>query len=366
MKLKHRAPDYILLAAILSLICIGVVMVYSASTSLSYTLVGHAWHFILRQILWTVFGTIALYATSRINYRKWQQLADLGIVATIILLLLVWMPSIGVPIQGSSRWLDVGVVRVQPSELAKVTLTIWLADKLARRPGRLTSFVRGTLPLLTAVGLVALLILLQPDLGTAVAIVLVFGLVLFVAGLPLGQILGLGGVGAVLLAQLIRMAPYRFERYLAFLDPWKDPLDTGYQIIQSLYAIGTGGLFGRGWGGGLQKQFFLPAPHNDFIFSTIAEELGFIGGALLILLFAVVAVRGMRIALRAPDRFAALVATGITGMVVSQAMINVAVATASVPVTGITLPLVSYGGSSLLSIMASLGILLNISKHISE
>lgn len=366
MTVKHRAPDYILLAAILSLICIGVVMVYSASTSLSYALVGHAWHFILRQILWTVLGTIALYATSRINYRKWQQLAGLGIVGTILLLLLVWMPGIGVTIQGSSRWFDLGVVRVQPSEIAKVTLLIWLADKLARRPGRLTSFVRGTLPLLTAAGLVALLILLQPDLGTAVAIVLVFGLVLFVAGLPLGQILVLGGVGAVLLAQLIRRAPYRFERFLAFLDPWKDPLDTGYQIIQSLYAIGTGGLFGRGWGGGLQKQFFLPEPHNDFIFSTIAEELGFTGGVVLIFLFAVVAVRGMRIALRAPDRFAALVATGITGMVVSQAMINVAVVTASVPVTGITLPLVSYGGSSLLIVMASLGILLNISKHSSE
>ncbi len=366
MQVKRRSPDYILLAAILSLICIGVVMVFSASTSLSHALVGHQWHFIIRQILWTILGTLALYATSRINYRKWQQLAGLGLVCTIILLLLVWMPGLGVTIQGSSRWVNLGAVRVQPSEVAKVTLMIWLADRLARRPGRLISFVRGTLPLLAVAGLVASLILLQPDLGTAVAIVLVFGLVLFVGGLPLWQMLGLGGLGAVLLAQLIRIAPYRFERYLAFLDPWKDPLDTGYQIIQSLYAIGTGGLFGRGWGGGLQKQFFLPEPHNDFIFSTIAEELGFLGGGALIVLFAVVAVRGMRVALRAPDRFGGLVATGITSMVVSQAMINVAVVTASVPVTGITLPLVSYGGSSLLIVMSSLGILLNISKHISE
>jgi cell division protein FtsW len=366
MKMKHRSPDYILLAAIMSLICIGVVMVYSASTSLSYAMVGHEWHFIIRQILWTVLGTIALYAASRINYRKWQQLAGLGLVCTVILLLFVWMPGIGVTIQGSSRWINLGVVRLQPSEVAKVTLMIWLADRLARRPGRLTSFIRGTLPLLAVAGLIGSLILLQPDLGTAVAIILVFGLVLFVAGLPMTQTIALVGVGGVVLAQLIRMAPYRFERYMAFLDPWKDPLDTGYQIIQSLYAIGTGGLFGRGFGGGQQKRFFLPEPHNDFIFSTVAEELGFLGGALLIFLFAVLAVRGMRVALRAPDRFGSLLATGITSMVISQAMINIAVVTASVPVTGITLPLVSYGGSSLLIIMGSLGILLNVSKHISE
>ncbi|MBS3984646.1 MAG: putative lipid II flippase FtsW [Selenomonadales bacterium] len=366
MKMKHRSPDYILLAAIMSLICIGVVMVYSASTSLSYAMVGHEWHFIIRQILWTVLGTVALYVASRINYRKWQQLAGLGLVCTVILLLFVWMPGIGVTIQGSSRWINLGVVRVQPSEVAKVTLMIWLADRLARRPGRLTSFIRGTLPLLAVAGLIGSLILLQPDLGTAVAIILVFGLVLFVAGLPMTQTIALVGVGGVVLAQLIRMAPYRFERYMAFLDPWKDPLDTGYQIIQSLYAIGTGGLFGRGFGGGQQKRFFLPEPHNDFIFSTLAEELGFLGGALLIFLFAVLAVRGMRVALRAPDRFGSLLATGITSMVISQAMINIAVVTASVPVTGITLPLVSYGGSSLLIIMGSLGILLNVSKHISE
>lgn len=366
MKMKHRSPDYILLAAIMSLICIGVVMVYSASTSLSYAMVGHEWHFIIRQILWTVLGTVALYVASRINYRKWQQLAGLGLVCTVILLLFVWMPGIGVTIQGSSRWINLGVVRVQPSEVAKVTLMIWLADRLARRPGRLTSFIRGTLPLLAVAGLIGSPILLQPDLGTAVAIILVFGLVLFVAGLPMTQTIALVGVGGVVLAQLIRMAPYRFERYMAFLDPWKDPLDTGYQIIQSLYAIGTGGLFGRGFGGGQQKRFFLPEPHNDFIFSTLAEELGFLGGALLIFLFAVLAVRGMRVALRAPDRFGSLLATGITSMVISQAMINIAVVTASVPVTGITLPLVSYGGSSLLIIMGSLGILLNVSKHISE
>lgn len=366
MNVKRRSPDYILLAAILSLICIGVVMVYSASTSLSYALVGHEWHFIIRQILWTILGTIALYVASRINYRKWQQFAGLGVVCTVILLLLVWMPGIGVTIQGASSWLNLGVIRVQPSELAKVTLMIWLADRLAKRPERLTSFVSGTLPLLMVGGLISSLILLQPDLGNTVAIVLVFGMVLFVAGLPLAQILGLGGIGAVVLAQLIRIAPYRFERFMAFLDPWKDPLDTGYQIIQSLFAIGTGGLFGRGWGGGRQKMFFLPEPHHDFIFSTVAEELGFLGGSMLIALFAVVAVRGMRVALRAPDRFGGLLATGITTMVVSQAMINIAVVTASVPVTGITLPLVSYGGSSLLVVMGSLGMLLNISKHVSE
>jgi len=366
MKAKRHSLDYTLLVAILALLCMGLVMVFSASTSLSYTLVGHRWHFIVRQIMWTILGVVVLYATSRVNYRKWQSLTGLGIICTIILLLLVWMPGLGVTIQGSSRWIDLGIVRVQPSEIAKMTLIIWLADRLAKRTRRLTSFVFGTLPLLAVMGFIASLIVLQPDFGTAVAIMLAVGLMLFVAGLPWTQVLGLGGAGAALLAWLIRIAPYRFERYLAFLNPWKDPLDTGYQIIQSLYAIAMGGLAGRGWGGGLQKQFFLPEPHNDFIFSTIAEELGFIGGTVVIFLFALVAVRGVHVAMRAPDRFAALVAVGITGMVVSQAMINLAVAMGAVPVTGITLPLVSYGGASTVVVMASLGILLNISKHVIE
>jgi len=341
-------------------------MVFSSSISLSRALVGHQWHFIHRQILWTVLGAIAMFITSRLPYRNWQKLSTIGLIGTLVLLVLVWMPGVGVTVQGSSRWISLGLVRIQPSELAKVTLILWVADRLARRPGRLNSFWSGTLPLLIVVGAVAGLVLLQPDLGTAVAIVVAFALILFVAGLPLGQMLALGGVGAALLALFIRIAPYRMERFVAFLDPWKDPLDTGYHIIQSLYAIGTGGLFGRGWGSGWQKHFFLPEPHNDFIFATLAEELGFFGGSVLILLFIGVAARGMRVALRAPDRFAALVATGITAMIVAQAMMNFAVVTGSVPVTGIPLPLVSYGGSSLLIVMSSIGILVNISKYAQE
>lgn len=366
MKEKRHAPDYLLLAAILALVCLGVVMVFSASTSVSQSRFGNPWYLIRRQLLWAALGAGAMFLTSKINYWKWQQLSLLGLLGTVVLLLLVWVPGIGISVNGSSRWVSLGFTGVQPSEIAKVTLMIWVAQMITKNPERLKSFIRGTLPMLLVIGFLSGLVLLQPDLGTAVALAMVACLVLFAAGLPVAQMVFLGAVGASGIALAIIMAPYRMARFMTFLDPWKDPTDKGYQVIQSLYAIGPGGLFGRGLGKSLQKQFFLPEPHNDFIFAVTAEELGFIGGAALMLLFALIAIRGLRVAVRAPDRFSSLVATGITSMVVSQAMINFAVVTGSMPVTGIPLPLVSYGGSSLLIIMASLGILLNISKFCRE
>ncbi|MBS3950642.1 MAG: putative lipid II flippase FtsW [Peptococcaceae bacterium] len=366
MREKRHAPDYLLLAIVMALIGMGVVMVFSASTSVSHRLTGNPWFYIHKQLTWVFVGSIAMYFASHINYWKWQQLADLGIIVTVLVLVMVWVPGLGISVKGSSRWVDLGFTTMQPSEVAKVTLMVWSANMLATKPGRIKLFFKGTVPILAVTGLICGLVLLQPDLGTAVAIAWVVCVVLFAAGLPWGQIIATGSVGLGAIALAILVAPYRMARFMSFLDPWKDPSDTGYQIIQSLYAIGPGGLFGRGLGKSFQKQFFLPEPHNDFIFSVTAEELGFIGGAAVMILFLLIAIRGLRIAVRAPDRFSSLLATGITAMVVSQAIVNFAVVTGSMPVTGIPLPLVSYGGSSLSIIMGSFGVLLNISKFCRE
>jgi len=366
VKEKRHAPDYLLLAVVMTLVSIGVVMVFSASTSVSHRLVGNTWHYARRQLTWVVVGSIAMYLASRINYWKWQPLANLALGATILCLVLVWVPGIGITAKGSSRWVNLGFTTMQPSEVAKVTLMVWVSSMLSTKAERIKYFFKGTVPILAVTGLICGMVLLQPDLGTAVAIALVVCVVLFAAGLPWGQIIALAAGGAGAIAAAIYLAPYRMARFLAFLDPWKDPTDTGYQIIQSLYAIGPGGLFGRGLGKSLQKQFFLPEPHNDFIFSVTAEELGLIGGAAIIILFMLLAIRGLRIAVRAPDRFSSLLATGITAMVVSQAIVNFAVVTGSMPVTGIPLPLISAGGSSMSIIMGSFGVLLNISKYCRE
>jgi len=288
------------------------------------------------------------------------------LLATILLLLALYVPGVGFSVQGSTRWINLGLFNLQPSEIAKVTMVMWVAAFLARKADRLRSFTKGTMPVLLVTGLVAGLIFDQPDLGTAVAIVLVMCLVLFAGGLPWGQIISLGVLGIGLLAVGIKTADYRLERFMSFLNPWQDPLDTGYHIIQSLYAIGLGGIFGRGLGESIQKRFFLPEPHNDFIFAIISEEWGFIGGAVIIALFGAVAWRGLRIAARAPDKFSGLLATGLTSMIVSQAFINMGVVTGLMPVTGITLPFISYGGSSLLMVMGSAGVLLNISRFCRE
>lgn len=317
-------------------------------------------------MLWAIAGIVALTIASYINYRKWQQASTVLLLATILLLLALYVPGVGFSVQGSTRWINLGLFNLQPSEIAKVTMVMWVAAFLARKADRLRSFTKGTMPVLLVTGLVAGLIFDQPDLGTAVAIVLVMCLVLFAGGLPWGQIISLGVLGIGLLAVGIKTADYRLERFMSFLNPWQDPLDTGYQIIQSLYAIGLGGIFGRGLGESIQKRFFLPEPHNDFIFAIISEEWGFIGGAVIIALFGAVAWRGLRIAARAPDKFSGLLATGLTSMIVSQAFINMGVVTGLMPVTGITLPFISYGGSSLLMVMGSAGVLLNISRFCRE
>ncbi|MBT9135041.1 MAG: putative peptidoglycan glycosyltransferase FtsW [Firmicutes bacterium] len=366
MRTRSEHPDYILLVVILMLVTIGVMMVYSASFPLSLLRFDHQWHFVSRHLLWALFGVIAMIVASRINYWKWQQLSNVLLASTLLLLLLVFVPGIGVTVQGSTRWIGLGFFNMQPAEVAKIALVLWVAARLAQKERTLLNFWRGTIPIIVVTGIMAALVLRQPDLSTAVVLVLGAGFVLFAGGLPWGQILLLSGLGASALYLGITSAEYRLARFMTFLDPWKDPTDAGYQIIQSLYAIGLGGVFGRGLGASIQKHFFLPDPHNDFVFAVTSEEFGFFGGAVLIALFALLAVRGLRIAIRSPDKFGGFLATGITAMIVAQAFMNIAVVTGSVPVTGITLPLISYGGSSLVIVMGSLGILLNISKYCRE
>jgi cell division protein FtsW len=302
----------------------------------------------------------------KIDYRRFQKWATPFFALAVILLALVLIPGVGISIKGSSRWLGAGSLVFQPSEIAKLALVMFLAKNLATYPNQIKIFFRGFLPQLMVVGVICALILAQPDLGTAVAIAGTSYLLFFAAGARKTHLAGLALFGLVLVGVAIYVAPYRVERFTAFLNPWADPLDSGFQTIQSLYAVGSGRLFGMGLGQGRQKFLYLPEQHTDFIYAVLSEELGFIGAFFVLLLFFTFMWRGLKIALKAPDSFGALFDTGITIMVVLQALINIGVVTGILPVTGITLPLISCGGSSLTLNLLGIGILLNISQYAGE
>lgn len=264
---------------------------------------------------------------------------------------------------GSRSWIGVGAFSIQPSEFMKLAMIAFLAKYLSENQKNITSFKRGLLPALTLLFIAFGMIMLQPDLGTGTVMVGTCIAMIFVAGARVSHFIGLGVLGLAGFAALVLSAPYRMKRITSFLNPWEDPLGSGFQIIQSLYAIGPGGLFGLGLGQSRQKFFYLPEPQTDFIFAILAEELGFIGGSLVLLLFSLLLWRGVRIALGAPDLYGSFLAIGIICMVAIQVMINIGVVTGLMPVTGITLPFLSYGGSSLTLMLMAIGVLLNISKH---
>lgn len=365
MKFRRHAPDYLLLATIIAISGIGLLMVFSASTAVAHAKYGDQWYFLRRQLQWLLVGAVGMAVAMRINVWTLRKLAGLGLVAAVALIIMTFLPQFAVAAHGSARWVRIAGIQLQPSEVAKVALVLWAADRLARKGAKLRSLTRGSGAILLVTGVLGLMVAVH-DLGTAVAIVLVAGVMLFSAGVPMRHLIGMVTVALGGIAAMVWVAPYRLPRITSYRNPWLDPLDTGYHLIQSLYAIGSGGLLGRGLGKSLQKEFFLPEPHNDFIFSVLAEELGFLGALLVVGLFMLLAWRGIRTALRSPDKFSALLASGVTAMVVMQAAINIAVVTGSIPVTGITLPLVSYGGSSLLITLVSLGILLNITRYTKE
>ena len=359
-----RDSGWVLLAAIVAMLStIGLMMVLSASSVEALRSYGGAWVFFQRQAMWVAIGSVALIGTAALDYRLWRRAVLPLVGVSFVLLLLLLLPGVGITAGGSSRWLGTDSLRIQPSELAKLAVLLFGADLLSRRAELVGDWRMVMRPLLLTTGVVAGLVLLQPDMGTAMLMVLIVLVLLFVGGVPLLPMGGLGvvtGISAVILA---KAESYRWARVSSFRDPFGDFSHTGYQVAQSLVALGTGHVGGVGLGASRAKWGFLPNAHTDFIFAIVGEELGLIGTFLVVGLFATFAFVGVRTALRAPDRFGALVAAGVTAWVCGQAFVNMGAVTSILPVTGVPLPFVSFGGSSLVVTMGATGILLNIARQ---
>lgn len=363
MRKDHR-PDLVLLGAILALLGIGFIMVYSSSAVRGFIQFDDPYHYLKMEIMWVTIGLVALFLSMWVDLQWLRQFAKPALLLAIALLIAVKIPGIGRKVNGADRWIGLGPMSIQPSEVIKLSMVLMMSHLLALNPYKIKSFRKGVLPVLGLLGVIAGLIMLQPDLGTTLVIAATTFFMLIAAGARVSHILTLAGTGLGLVAVAIAAAPYRMRRIFAFLDPWADPLGNGYQTIQALLALGPGGLFGLGLGQSRQKFLYLPENHTDFIFAMIGEELGFIGATLIILLFFLFAWRGFRVAMRAPDAFTGFLAVGLTSMVSIQAMINMGVVSGLLPVTGITLPFISYGGTSLVFTMVGVGVLLNISREV--
>ncbi|MCR8641917.1 stage V sporulation protein E [Paenibacillus sp. N1-5-1-14] len=359
----RSAPDLWILITTLLILTIGVIMVYSASAVLAFHEFGDWYYYLKRQLIFAVLGVVAMFVTMNMDYWIWKKYAKIILLICFVFLVIVLIPGVGVVRGGARSWIGIGSFGIQPSEFAKMGIIMFLAKWLSEEQAKITEFTKGLLPPLGLVGLAFGLIMLQPDLGTGTVLVGTAVLMIFIVGARLRHLSYFAMAGVVGFIGLIIAAPYRMDRIMAFMDPWKYPKDEGYQIIQSLLAIGPGGLVGLGLGMSRQKYSYLPEPQTDFIFAIISEELGFIGGSFVLLLFTILVWRGMRVAITAPDTFGSLLAVGIVGMIAVQVIINIGVVIGMFPVTGITLPLVSAGGSSLTLMLTALGILLNISRY---
>jgi cell division protein FtsW len=356
-----------LMTAVLALVAIGVVMVYSASTVRSYLAGGDPGAQGIQQAIWAVLGLAAMYVASRIDFRLLRYLAIPAYIGSLALLILVLVPGIGSEAFGSRRWLVIpGVGSFQPAELAKLAICIYLAHWLDRRGKMARSFWNGLVPFTLLVAPGFLLIALEPDLGTSGVYAITALSVFFMAGANLLYLSGIGTAVAAAAVAMISSTPYQLQRVQTFLDPFRDPMASGYNTIQGLYALALGGLAGQGLGASKQKFLYLPAPSTDFIFAIIGEELGLVGTLTVVALFLLVAYHGYRIAIHAPDTFSGLLAAGITTWLVVQAGINMMVVTALLPVTGIPLPFISYGGSALTINLVAVGILLSISRETTQ
>jgi cell division protein FtsW len=362
---RKLKSDKLLFTATLLLVCTSVVMVYSASAVLALEKNHDPYLYLVKQATFALLGLLLVPIVMRVDYRTYRQpafiWAGVGIVALALVAVLF-----GRPVNGASRWLGVGPLGVQPSELAKIVVIMFVAAVLERRMDQLRESPKALLPIGVVLAVLVGLILAEPDLGTAVSLLMIAAVMLFASGISYKYVLALALTGIPALVVLVVTSPYRMRRILSFLNPWANPLTDGYQMVQSMIAVGTGGVTGRGLMGGVQKLFFLPEPHNDFIYSVIAEELGLIGATIVLACFCVITWRGLRTALRAPDRFGAFLAIGLTTMVAFQAFFNISVVLGLVPPKGIPLPFVSYGGSSLLINLVGMGILLNVSQHASS
>jgi cell division protein FtsW len=360
----RRTGLFMGMLAIVVLLCVlGLVMVMSASSVVGLYQFGSTWFFVKRQALWLAGGLVLLVVTMRIDYRAWRRFATPILGVSTLMLALVLIPGVGREVYGSTRWLGFGPIQIQPSEFAKLGLVLFVADLMARRTHRIRDLQVTLKPVMVVASVVAGLVLLQPNLGTTLVIGAIVVAVLFVAGSPLIPLGSLTVGGAVVATGLAIAAPYRRQRVAAFLDPWSDPLDSGYQTIQSLVGIAQGGLAGVGLGASRSKWGFLPFAHTDFVFAIIAEEAGLIGASFVVVLFVTLGWLGIATALRAPDTFGTLVAAGITTWLCVQAFVNIGAVIGILPITGVPLPFVSFGGSSMLATLAATGILLNVARH---
>jgi cell division protein FtsW len=353
-----------LLALVVALLLvIGLMMVLSASSVEALRSYGGAWVFFRKQATWVAIGTAAMVATACFDYRRWRTLAGPAVIVSGLLLMAVLVPGVGIRVSGSTRWLGWGWFTIQPSEMAKLALLLFVAALLADRSDRM-HLSRVTLrPVLAIAGVLTGLVLLQPDMGTALVMMLITVVLLFVAGIPLIRMASLGAIATAGAFVVAMGAGYRRNRMQSFMDPWADASHTGYQVAQSLVALGTGNIAGVGLGASRAKWGFLPNAHTDFIFAIVGEELGLLGTLLVVGLFVAFTVLGIRVALRAPDRFGTLLAAGITTWIAGQAVVNMGAVTGVMPVTGIPLPFLSFGGSALVVTMAAVGILLNVARR---
>ncbi len=367
MAKKKNPYDSTITLSVAALVVIGIIMVFSSSFSYALVNFKDGYFFLRRVTVWALIGTCAMYFCARFPYWKWKKFANIILLVSIVLLVLVLTP-VGREINGAKRWIGVGSFSVMPSEVAKFAAIIYVSTSITRKKEKMQSFFYGVVPYLLFIGLFFGLIYKQPDFSTAFVVSVIILSLVFVGGMKLSHFIGLAATGfagivSMLTYIMLSGKGYKAKRITSFLDPWADPSNSGFQAVQSLLALGSGGLFGRGLGRSVQKHFYLPEPQNDFIFAIIGEELGFLGGVTILLLFIILIWRGVRIAINAPDLFSCLLATGFVAMLSVQVIINIAVATSSMPVTGMPLPFISFGGNSLVIFMATAGILLNISRH---
>lgn len=361
---KKKAVDFTLFLSIMILVFIGIIMVFSSSWPEAMKKFDNGYFFLRKQLISASIGFVVLIILMNFDYRYFKKLAFPIFIMAIIIGLLIFSP-LGVVEKGARRWLEIAGFRFMPSDLIKLGSIIFFASFLSNKKEKISTLVHGTIPGLIVIGISCGLIYFQKDLGTTVTLGGTMMAMFFIAGMSIVHMfsLGVGACGLLYVAITSEGNEYRLERVTAFMDPFADKLDTGWQAVQSLYAIGSGGLFGLGLGKSRQKFFYIPESYNDFIFSIIGEELGFLGALVVMLLLLIVIWRGIVIALKVEDTFGCFLATGIIALIAIQSLIHIAVVTSSIPTTGITLPFVSYGGTSLVTNMAAIGILLNISRH---
>ncbi len=356
--------DRILVVVVTALLLIGLAVLYSASTVTSYKNFGNTSYYFVHQLLYgALIGGIALYVCSRIDYHIWQKLIPVALLVSLVLLMLVKVPGIGFAANGATRWIHLRFITFQPAEIAKFAIILYTAGWLAKQNSKIKDFYYALFPALVIIGLFAGLIIWQPDMGTMLSLVITSMIMLFVGGMQLRYFVWVGAFGLGALALLVKLEPYRAKRITTFLNPSFDPQGIGYQINQALIAIGSGGLWGYGYGLSRQKHNYLPEAIGDSIFAVMSEELGLIRVLFILGLFVVLALRGFQIAMKAPDLFGKLLAVGIVSTIIVQVCINIAAICGLLPLTGIPLPFFSYGSTAMIIMLAEVGILLNISRQ---